>query len=296
MYVMTPPTSASAKRSSGSPVELRFQVTDVRSVTFGSPVRPLDRASREYLTAMLVETGVTIDQGALDRPGNSYAEMTKKILRMASAQGELGIELLVIASAVPDYFVADLATVRGHEEFPSIRAAYGINEAGSGAPYVAVRTAATFAERLGIDKVAIVLLDQATLPYEFAGSPAQRPTRDTAVLIVMERVSIPGILLSHKTSVFSRLDQAEAITSMITELSELAGCDPKRVIAGADVSTEWLGSRRPSTNLSAPFGGPCTAAWRLLGEGPVEVPIAVIDSDLAASSVRGVLLLPPGRP
>ncbi|MDE9365079.1 hypothetical protein PZ938_05615 [Luteipulveratus sp. YIM 133132] len=289
MYAIAPGSVAGTAVPPGS--LLGFGITGVHHLRGGVRSELPEAASRDFQAAMLEETGVPFRrEELLTRPGNSYGRLAVSALEPLARDHDL--DLVVVAYAVPDYFAARLPTTEIIQAHPRVRAAFGVADMGVVAPFQALELAELFATRHGYERVAVVALDQVTLPYAVRAEPYQVPRTDAAVAVVLERTADPrtGLAQRHGVARGFGAAQRSAVSEVLDRLCSAAGVQPVRVVVGAGVDPAWMPDVAAQV-VRAQHGAPCTGVWAYLA-ATVEEPVVVLEADPALGAVHGLIALP----
>lgn len=113
--------------------------------------------------------------GHLERPGHSFADMCTELVAELRATGDL--DLVVLAHVTPDLDPRD--SVAGALAAPGLLV-FAVSDQGRLAPFTALRVAAAFTDR---PRAAVIVLDQAVVPYSDPDLSALDETDDHAVAI-----------------------------------------------------------------------------------------------------------------
>lgn len=271
----------------------RFAVTAVAARTFGSPTREHDEATRTFLEAAVPAAGLDLDGDRLrDARGHAYADMAAAVL--ADVLGGRRLDLLVLAHVVPDLALSDIATISAGEAVGGVGASFGVSDQGSLAPFSALRLADVFAERQGLERAAVVVVDQHVLPYTTTRSPLQELAGDAAVVLLLERTQAPALRLAHRSGL--RLADGTAWADAVADVhADLTPDDPApvHVVAGAGIDPAWLDRLPLAGALHADPGFPCSGVWQRLARDARPGPGArtlVLEADPLVGSVHGALL------
>lgn len=271
------------------------------AVQFAIARNPMDDRSRAFTADMLRATGVPFEVEAIENLlVNGYAELALAALAplLGDGKSDGGVDLVVLAYAVPDMQSAQLPIARITAEHPGVKAAFGVADAGVVAPFQAVALAEVFATRFGYRRVAVVALDQCSLPYEAVAQPYQVARVDSAAVVVFETGAGAGHVAVQRSGVGGGADQHRALDEVFTELVDHAGLYPDHLVLGAGVDPLWSpagGNHQRSDLERVPVGSPCTGVWsRLDGRREHDV-VALIESDPSRGQVHGILLPPSHR-
>lgn len=164
-----------------------------------------------YVTDMLRPYGLEFDESAFES-GQSYSEMAEALIALVLPEGE-SVDLLVLAHAVPDISPGRATTTYLSHVCPGGPMAFAINDQGPAAAFTAMRLIREYARTDGLRRALLLVLDQATLPYD-TGSAAM-PAGNTGVALLfgdapdasgLDRVTVrPGTELSAVPAAISAL-------------------------------------------------------------------------------------------
>ncbi len=176
-----------------------------------------------------------------ERNRNSYSAMSTAVI----APDEQ-LDLVVIAHAVPD---CDTRLSLGGLLSGDSRLVLAVSDQGRVAPFTALRIAQSYAASGEFGRVAVLAMDQSSVPYEDPELVALSADTDHAVALFLSSAGSIGMpSLVHITAV---TDPADAL-----EL-ELAALTPDVVVAGTFVP-EVPGGRRAAADQL------CTGVWSAL--------------------------------
>jgi hypothetical protein len=188
--------------------------------------------------------------------GNTFTAMARSIV---SSMPTDPIDLVVVAHDTPDLDHRLAATTYLSEALPASSLQFTVSEGGSCTPYTALRLAGGYASRHGYQRVLVLLMDQATLPYDTGVSLSG----DAAV----------GLLLSRPCPTDLALRQVSGVSDLPTVLADVLPSSAA-VIAGPGINPRDL---PPDTEVvwQALSGAPCTATWA--GLAHVGRPVVLVD-------------------
>ncbi len=134
-----------------------------------------------YVTDMLRPYGLEFDEAAFERGGQSYSEMAEGLIALAVPEGE-SVDLLVLAHAVPDISPGRATTTYLSHVCPGGPMSFAINDQGAAAAFTAMRLIREYARTDGLRRALLLVLDQATLPYDTGA--AALPAGNTGVALL----------------------------------------------------------------------------------------------------------------
>jgi hypothetical protein len=254
MYQVVPPVLAERRRPGPATVPLRL--TEVLRAEFDEGTWRIDDPEvYQYFGDLTRTHGLPFDRELLSRTGNTFIGMAEALLKDKVTEP---VDLVVLAWATPDFDPRLSAPVNLTAVLPGGPLAFAVSGQGPLAPFTALRLAGAYAERHSYDRVLVLILDQATMPFE-----AVLPPRDAAVALVLER---PGAI------------------EVGQELTDWDGT----VIIGQNVDPAMI----PAGNIvRAPIGYPCTGLWSALADHRGRERTILVDYDPVLRDL-GVCVVP----
>ncbi|MCW6007302.1 hypothetical protein K1W54_22560 [Micromonospora sp. CPCC 205371] len=226
--------------------------------------------------------------------GNPFASMTAALHAEVCADGA-GVELGVGAHATPGLGCPVATSTYLASALPEVRLSFAVSENGSCAPYTALRLARLYAARHGFHRVLVLVLDQATIPYEVRLPADLRPAGDAAValLLTTDGTGAP-VEVGQRAGVSpARVPETvrELVSAMGTPLARL------RLVDGAGLSPGWwTGAVGPvAETRTAPAGYRATATWGELAaawSGDETLATVLVDYDRITADL-GVCVIGP---
>jgi 4-hydroxymandelate oxidase len=258
---------------------------------------------RVYLTDLLRPYGLALDEAALARGGQSYAEMGEALIALAVPPGE-AVDLLVLAYAVPDIAPGRATTTRLSHVCPGAPMAFAVTDQSATAPFTALRLIRAYACAAGMSRALLLIAEQPSVPYD-AGLPRTLPLTASAAAFVLGPASpfpltLPTALPAHGGAGAMALP-APGGAGGVTPL-------PARGRVGADTVLPALGGADAATALPAPGGVAAPGALPAGGEveavgaliaaapGPVTAILGPGLTPAAAPGAHRVRTADPGRP
>ncbi|MBN6548067.1 hypothetical protein ITX34_34070, partial [Streptomyces bryophytorum] len=138
---------------------------------------------RVYLTDLLHPYGLALDEAALARGGQSYAEMGEALIALALPPGE-SVDLLVLAYAVPDIAPGRATTTRLSHVCPGAPMAFAVTDQAATAPFTALRLIRAYASAPAMSRALLLIAEQPSVPYD-AHLPRTLPHTASAVAFVL---------------------------------------------------------------------------------------------------------------
>ncbi|MEU8180121.1 hypothetical protein AB0B85_01800 [Micromonospora sp. NPDC049044] len=251
-----------------------------------------DPVTTAFLPAVVASGGLAFRPGALERPGNTYSAM---IERLSPAFAELRgpVDLVVLAYATPDAVPGAVAGPLATAVLPGNPSAFAVTDQGVAAPFTALALAELYAARTGLERIVVLLLDQASFPYEVPDSPAVRVDGDAVVVLVLERPGADDGRGGYEIQQDSGVPAAE-FTERIGRLwKQLADDEDTPVLFGPGVDPAWsLPISAVDVRHVAP-GQPGTGLWREAAarhSGTARGTVVLIDLDPSTGDLSGCRL------
>ncbi|MGW2819052.1 hypothetical protein [Streptomyces sp. NPDC001415] len=234
--------------------------------TFGAkPATPADPFLVRLYSDMAGQYGTTFDRERLERANrNTFAEMAAELLGVLPPFAD-PFDLVLVASAVPDFDTRVSAASYLTEALPGAPLAFAVGEQGDAAPHTALRLAAQYARQGQGRQVLLTVMDQTTVPSDPLPPRQGEGARDSAVALLLAEEG-PGAPLSVRQESALGADDARAL------LAEALGGPLSDGAAPAVILGPGFDARR---DLPAGFSGevlrpspefPCTGAWAVLAE------------------------------
>jgi len=198
--------------------------------------------------------GVECREDVLRRgPGNTFTAMAQELCRAIEPGA---VDLALVAHSTPDLDCRLSAATFLSEALPDGPLVFALSDSGNCTPFAALRLAGDFARRHSYRRALVLVLDQATLPYDVD----ERPAGDVGVALLLEHGDGGDPLtIGHEAGV-READLPSALDAGLGTLIEPD--EPVTVIAGAGVDPALI--RHSGPVLAADPGYPCTAGWSLL--------------------------------
>lgn len=198
-------------------------------------------------------------RGDIATAGNTFTSMAQDLV---SSLPVSSIDLVVVAHDTPDLDHRLAATTYLSEALPASALQFTVSEGGSCTPYTALRLVGAYASRHGYQRALLLLLDQATLPYD----TGMTLSGDSAVGLLLDRSCPRGLTVR----------QVGGVSSVPAVLPDLLPPGPFPVIAGPGINPGRDLPLRADVVRHAPIGSPCTATWSCLAAGP-KSPVVLVD-------------------
>ncbi|MEV4318235.1 hypothetical protein [Actinocrispum sp. NPDC049592] len=212
-----------------------------------------DPFSVRHFTDLTDGYGVTYRPDVAERSGgNSFTTMATELIETMSTPDD-PIEIVVVAHATPDIDCRLSAATYLSDALPTTSLVFALSDGGSCTPYTALRVVGDYAWRQGYQSAMVLLMDQATLPYD----TGRTLSGDAAIGILLQRECQTGLVLRQVTGVRPE-DVATAVADV---LSEVAGDEPVAVIAGTGIDPGRDLPEHAEALWCAETGFPCTATW-----------------------------------
>ncbi|WP_053729684.1 hypothetical protein [Streptomyces sp. WM6378] len=234
--------------------------------TFGAKApAPADPFLVRLYSDMAEQYGTTFDRERLERANRTtFAEMAADLVGALPPLTH-PFDLVLVASAVPDFDTRLSAASYLTEALPGDPLAFAVGEQGDAGPHTALRLAAQYARQGQGRQVLITVMDQTTVPSDPLPPRQGEDARDSAVALLLAEDG-PGAPLSVRQESALGADGARALLAEALA-GPLSGSAAPAVILGPGFD-----ARR---DLPAGFSGevlipspefPCTGAWAVLTE------------------------------
>ena len=183
MYTTVPPGARDAPAEPAG----RWGIRRAVRLAFPGPSSlAQDRAHTDrldvYLTDLLQPHGLALNPGALTPRGQSYAEMAEALIELAVPAGE-GVDLLVMAYAIPDITPGRATTTYLSHVCPGRPMAFAISDEGTAAGFTGLRLVREYARTGGARRALLIVVEQAWLAYD-PGVPAALPSGHSGVALL----------------------------------------------------------------------------------------------------------------
>jgi hypothetical protein len=193
--------------------------------------------------------------------GQSYGEMGQALVRALVPEDE-PVDLLVLAFSVHDLWPSRATAAYLSHVCPGAPMSFAICDQGSAAAFSGLRIAGEYAASAGCERVLLIVVEQAGLPYP---SAAPLPSRHQGVAMLFGTASMPPariVAVRQHPAV-----GAEGVAGLVAaELAELSAGRPHvRLVLGDSLAAAWPGpaegcGRRAPVRAAAP-GQPSTGVW-----------------------------------
>ncbi|MEU7134374.1 hypothetical protein [Streptomyces sp. NPDC046261] len=216
-----------------------------------------DAFSRRHFADLTGIHGVTHRPDIAERArGNTFTTMTRRLLTMLAPQ-DLPVDLAVVAHVTPDLDCRLAAVTCLSEVLPGRPQVFTVSDCGSAAAFTALHIAGRYAARHDHHRVAVFVLDQATLPYE----TGEHLAGDAGVALVLGGDGpADGIRLRQLAGIAPR-EVRDAVRGILDEL----GCDASLpVVTGPGTDPIRDLPRHAGRIVRSAAGYPATAALAAL--------------------------------
>ncbi|MBS2964406.1 hypothetical protein KGA66_15215 [Actinocrinis puniceicyclus] len=143
---------------------------------------------RTYLSDLLKQDGLSLDEEKFAAGGHSYGEMAEELLRLTVPPGE-AVDLLVLASAVPDLTPGRSTAIYLSHVCPGSPLALAIGDQGAVAAFTGLRLAGEYARTDALHSTILLVVEQASLPYDTGSAPM--PAENAAVALLLGDSTVP---------------------------------------------------------------------------------------------------------
>jgi len=219
-----------------------------------------------YMADMTKPYALEVTPGLFGEPlspalGQSYGEMGEALVR-ALVREEEPVDLLVLAFSVHDLRPSRATAAHLSHVCPGTPMSFAITDQGSAAAFSGLRIAADYAASAGCERVLLIVVEQAGLPYP---SEAPLPSRHQGVAMLFGAAAVPPARIAavRQHAAVGAQDVAELAAAELDELS--AGHRNVRLVLGDGLAAVWPASaqrcgRRARVRAAAP-GQPSTGVW-----------------------------------
>ncbi|MFD9736385.1 hypothetical protein [Umezawaea sp. NPDC059074] len=227
-----------------------------------------DEFSQRHFADLTKGYGVAVRPEVLVA-GTTFTAMAQNLVAELDLGDDL-VDLAMVAHSTPDLDCRLSAATYLSEELTNGPLVFALSDSGTCAPFTALELAGDYARRHGYHRALVLVLDQATLPYQIDGAA---PAGNAGVAILLEDNG--SLSVGHEIGVRS----ADLPGAVDAALGSLLGPDSAAtVVVGAGIDPELV--RHSGPVLVAEPGYPCTAAWSLLAAHGVDAdPVVLIDHD-----------------
>lgn len=259
-----------------------IQVSGVTGKVFTHRGEPLVGRTPGLMELALADHRMAVDGDLTARRGNGFVSMSEALLVERGAIGPT-LEAVFLAYRSPDLITHDVAGCYLAERLPGTPVPLAVADQGVGAPFTALRIAASMARAGELTQGALFVFDQnSTGWHEPFGREAPVDT-DAAVLLTF-RAGDAGV--RHVTE--RRTDDPASA------LSDLRADHPAVPVLTGD------GLRAHVPDADGPTAGSghdCTSVWFALADRwPLRQPVLLADYDRVTGRLHSCLVAPsPGR-
>jgi hypothetical protein len=280
VYQLTP----EIRRTTGVDTQT-YGVSVLAARRFPPGDQPLDESSRLFLNGVLPRFGLSTGRLA-DARGRDYQSMLTELLEEHTDADP--VDVTVVAHAVPDFSLSTLAGIGAAGATAGERTMFGVSDSGRVTSFMALRLAVRFASRQGIDTVAVLVADQACLPYDAGSDPLRRVDGDAAALLLLSRRSGPqNLRLARRSTRELTAEQAVELVHL-----ELVGDGPVPSVTVLGAGCPDWAPADGSPVSRAPQGLPAVGVWETAAalRRSSTSPVVVIDVEPALGEVAGAWL------
>jgi hypothetical protein len=258
------------------PPGLSLHLIRTESQVFSGPAEylqdPVIRADvGTYMADMTRPYALEVTPGLFGEPlapalGQSYGEMGEALVRALVPEDE-PVDLLVLAFSVHDLWPSRATAAHLSQVCPGAPMSFAICDQGSAAAFSGLRIAGEYATSAGCERVLLIVVEQAGLPYP---SAAPLPSRHQGVAMLFGAASVPParVVAVRQHPAVGAKGVAELAAAELAELS--AGRRDLRLVLGDGLAAAWpapaQGCGRPARVRAAAPGQPSTGVWRELVE------------------------------
>ncbi|MFG3107529.1 beta-ketoacyl-[acyl-carrier-protein] synthase family protein [Streptomyces tendae] len=226
--------------------------------------------------------------------GNTFAAMARTLVESLGPEAA-EVDVAIVAHATPDLDCRYAATTYLSEAWPHGPLAFGVSEQGGVTPFTALRVAAGYVRRHALRQALVLVLDQATLPYD---TPGAALGGDAGVALLLSADDAPGPRPWMRQ--FSGVAPGEVRSLLARELGDFG--EDVTVVTGAGIDPERDLPPGVARVRRAEEGYPCSALWAHLRVDDTSAqPVALAEYDpvsgdfgLCVVTRRGVPTAPVG--
>jgi hypothetical protein len=256
------------------PPQTRLHFIRAERQVFSGPAEylqdPLIRADvGTYMADLTRPYGLEVTPGLFGEPlspalGQSYGEMGEALVT-ALVRADEPVDLLVLAFSVHDLYPSRATAAHLSHVCPGAPMSFAICDQGSAAAFSGLRIAGEYATSAGCERVLLIVVEQAGIPYPTA---AALPARHQGVAMLFGAASArPARVVGvRQHPAVGAGDAAELAAAQLAEMS--AGRRDVRLVLGDGLAAVWRApaqgcGRRARVRAAAP-GQPSTGVWREL--------------------------------
>ncbi|WP_050514581.1 hypothetical protein [Streptomyces rimosus] len=225
----------------------------------GRPAAPADPFLARIYSDMAELYGTAFDRERFEHANrNTFTDMARVLLDVLPPVPD-AVDLVVVASAVPDFDPRESVVSYLTEALPGTPQSFALSDQGDAAPYTALRLAGQYAAEEQAGRVLLTVFDQTTVPAN-PGPPRQgTDARDGAAALLLSAEGSGAPTGVRQYGGLTREDAhallRESLPGGPATLLLGGGLDAERVAVPSGVTVE---------RASAEF--PCSGAWGLLAD------------------------------
>jgi hypothetical protein len=257
VYRTAAPTVADAPRAART----RFGLAALARRRFTGGERRIDDAfSQRHFTDLTRGYELAYRPDLAAPTGNPFAAMAAALRDDVCPDGDT-VELGLVAHATPDLDCRLATSTYLTSVLPDVQLSFGISENGSCAPYTALRLARLYAARHGYHRVLVLVLEQATIPYDVRLPADLRPAGDAGVALLLTTDGAGAPIGVRQRTAVTPADVPDAVRDIVWSMG--APRTPVRLVDGTGLGiVERARTVVPvEDTVIAPAGYRATATW-----------------------------------
>ncbi|MFJ8860118.1 hypothetical protein ACIRD8_16975 [Streptomyces sp. NPDC102451] len=186
--------------------------------------------------------------------GNDFALMARQLVERLDVAGE-EVGVAVVAHATPDLDCRRAAATYLSDAWPHGPLAFGVGEQGGITPFGALGLAGAYAHRHGMRHVLVLVLDQASLPYDTGTELAG----DAGVALLLSADDGPGPRPDAR--VFPGVGTEDVRGELARRLAPVLEAGPVTLVAGPGIEPARDLPEGAAAVRTVAKGFPCAALW-----------------------------------
>ncbi|MGW1162867.1 hypothetical protein ACWD48_32620 [Streptomyces sp. NPDC002519] len=219
-----------------------------------------DEIDRHYFKDLWELYGFHWDDSSFDGGRVSFLDMMNAVADRLGPLTE-GLDVAVLANSVPDSQTTFALPYFEHT-VGGVDTVFAVSDQGGAAPFTSLRLASSTLAPGDNGRSLILIMDQTAVLSGPSIPQDLRPTKDTAVTLLLERdgrFGAPEIRQHVSTS-------ATEVVDWFREAAQAADGESLTVVCRADVAPYWAKTGVKADVLHAPEGQPCTGLWATLAD------------------------------
>jgi hypothetical protein len=219
-----------------------------------------DAFSERHFTDLTSGYGLAYRPEAAGPAGRTFTAMAAALRADVCADGE-AVELGLVAHATPDLDCRLAASTYLTSALPDVQLSFSVSDSGSCAPYTALHLARLYATRHDYRRVLVLVLDQATIPYEVRLPADLVPAGDAGVALLLTTDGTGAPVGVRQRGGVTPAEVPDAVRDIVRGLG--APRTPVRLVDGTGLGIgEPVRAAVPVEDaVTAPVGYRATATW-----------------------------------